>query len=391
MKVLFFVEPFAIRGHWSVTQWVVERYYRSLTDGKELEGRIFCNRRLGQNLLEQGADRKRILTPTLSRSSCHFNDMGRRWGAEEVEAWSSYLRGEGGAAATLRDLLDDIREEFDFEGIVVWGTNRALRAYAVEHGIPILFSELGPVRPPFGFWGALDSYGVNGDALPTRLTLDQVTKTDAARLFDLDQSATPTKILIALQCADDSNVTVHQGDVSYSDYVLQVAQRSVEAGCEIVIAPHPGGNRYRHTYISQIDLLSRLQDMPRVQIADGETHSYFSWADIVFSYNSSASFEAIIAGTPSQIGGRASYAPSGFNGSGGELLTSLRLRPAELKRYLLFMSHYYTGFDSLFDLSALRSNLEFWRRIEAVNKESAVEMILSRKSSTIAPAHAAHK
>ncbi|GHD14544.1 hypothetical protein ACFOEZ_17325 [Tianweitania populi] len=386
MRILLIVDPYKIRGHWRTPIWIVQKYVEMVS---ELEGslrqsiKIFCSQHIARHLIEQGADAELFTTLSRSQERADFNEARNEWDERDVRRWEDHMRGRARSSDVMLRHIDELRQDFDFEGIVYWGTNLALQHYCLEQGIPVLFSELGPLRPPYGFLGALDSFGVNGHGFPARVTLADIIKQED-HLFEFQDEEIGTQrsktVLAALQNMDDSNLLIHRGEMSYDDFILSSVSLLANAGHKVLVCPHPGAYRYRYTYVHQCQLLSTLAVIPGVSIQKPfVTAEIMPSVDVVVAYNSSVAFEALCLGKPIVLGGAASFAPKGLSLSVKESIRPVKILRENLAQYLDFMARYYVKFDELFALPRVTSELQFWSSLNGLENAQVIDAIASKE------------
>lgn len=384
MRMIFITDPYVIRGRWDVTSWVAREYYKMLSaeggGGLQLECKILCNRKTAQDLIQDGADADSFVCPSPASQRFEFNGSRSRWDDQDVEAWGRYLSGRINTSSPLTRLLTDIRAEFPFDHIVYWGTNRPLREYARRQNIPVLFCELGPLRPPFGFAGAMDPYGVNGDAFPTQVHVSGLDSSfgNPGTIFETVGSRTDSgHFLVPLQNADDVNVTLHGYGTQYEEFIIQSVE-TLRLNNLVTVAPHPGAYRYMHTFRKQSQLVERLAALHNVRILDrtDRTSDVLPHVNGTVAFNSSVGFEGILHCIPTTLGGRASYALGGVSTPLHDMVGKAFRPTVSFDRYLDFLERYYVNFQDLFTIESLVRGFDEWKGSEKIPPVETLHRVL---------------
>lgn len=206
-------------------------------------------------------------------------------------------------------LLDDVNPDLVF----CWNYDGSLDTACAAAGIPLLFNELGMLRAPNPMAYYSDSRGVNARSGFSAEFLEYHQKSGGvssdAALANLAQmeesyrfqgsSRVPT-VLILLQVQDDSNIIMGSPFASMAEYVRHVLAAVEGAPYTVVVKPHP---------------LDEVPELPeRVQVAGREENiaDLIASADVVFTINSSAGFEAALAGKTVYSLGKAPYSAIGL-------------------------------------------------------------------------------
>ncbi|QRK05448.1 hypothetical protein JQX13_35520 [Archangium violaceum] len=155
MRVLFFVEPFPVRGRPLDFQWVVGRW---LALSQELTRR-------GASPLFAVSDAIKAARPDAAPWLLSPADLGVSPALPEEPA---QLDAEWVRLMTDPDMpiwhpfIEALLERTRPDAVVTWTVNAPLRAATAERGIVLMHQELGPMRPPNPVLYFADPRGVNG-------------------------------------------------------------------------------------------------------------------------------------------------------------------------------------------------------------------------------------
>lgn len=194
--------------------------------------------------------------------------------------------------------------------VFCWNHDGRLEKACAENEVPLIFNELGMLRAPNPMTYFSDVRGVNARSgfstefakskihLPTDTALIRLAQLEEIYCLEGDK-ASPI-ILILLQVHDDSNIILGSPFTSMYEYVVCVLTAIEGAPFEVVIKPHP---------------LDEIPDLPpHVHVArkDENTTCLIARAEVVFTINSSAGFEAALAGKTVYVMGKAPYSNLGL-------------------------------------------------------------------------------
>ncbi|MBC7792071.1 MAG: hypothetical protein H7Z43_00055 [Clostridia bacterium] len=311
MKVLFFLEPFPVRGQPTDFQWIWERWERL---APELEARDFdcvfaCSdavRALNR------ATQLRVFAPSdlgLPRERQCADDS--QWIALMSEAWHP----------EWRPFVERLFDATEPDAIVSWTVNRPLQAAAAARNVPILHMELGAVRLPWGNFYYADPAGLNGtSSVPSiwpalrdiplnpiqERQLDALVNAFVRDRTDLDRSAdlrhklglSPTKPVIGvfLQLPRDSNILMWSRVPDTAALMTQIQRRFPTHLFQYVIKTHPGDPRP-----------SGLAAFEQWFVAEPVAQHVIDICDAVCTINSSVGVEALAAEKPLYTFGASPY------------------------------------------------------------------------------------
>ncbi|MDO9148510.1 MAG: glycosyltransferase [Hydrogenophaga sp.] len=239
--------------------------------------------------------------------------------------WRSILLGEELSfhARYLERMLDEVQADIVF----CWNFDGVLKKICEKREIVVVFNELGLSREPNPLVYYSDPEGVNATASMRRQWLDYADSTamraDLAATSSLrrdkivvnylltderrrevlsDYGASCGFILLILQVSDDSNIVAGSPFGSMQAFVDQCVS-AVAGSATVVVKPHP----------AEAPPLKDSDDR-RFVIANSAhtTQELIAAADAVFTINSSAGFEAALAGKPVYVLGKAPYGQLGI-------------------------------------------------------------------------------
>ncbi|WP_367372486.1 glycosyltransferase [Pseudomonas lini] len=209
--------------------------------------------------------------------------------------------------------VESLINNVDPELVFCWNYDGSLETVCAAKGIPLLFNELGMLRTPNPMGYYSDSRGVNvrsgfsaeftdyreqQSELPIEAALVRLQQMEESYRFR-GTSRVPT-ILILLQVQDDSNIIMGSPFFSMAEYVQHVVGVVEGSDYKVVVKPHP---------------LDEVPALPEhVLVADKEESiaDLIASADVVFTINSSAGFEAALAGKTVYALGKAPYSGTGL-------------------------------------------------------------------------------
>lgn len=209
----------------------------------------------------------------------------------------------------VASLIDNVDPDLVF----CWNYDGSLQTSCVAKDIPLLFNELGMLRAPNPMAYYSDSRGVNvlsgfsaeffeyqqqSAELPVEAALASLAQMEESYRFQ-GADRVPT-VLILLQVQDDSNIIMGSPFASMAEYVRHVLAVVANAPYKVIVKPHP------------LDEVPNLPEHVEVAAKEDSIVDLISSADVVFTINSSAGFEAALAGKTVYALGRAPYSGTGL-------------------------------------------------------------------------------
>lgn len=274
MKLLFYLEPHPIRKTYDSFVWVGESIAKMLEDeyihkrfnkSKNLaDVRILLSEHYRDLVTEYDKIRPAFIELTSQENKALANYYGE-WNQAALDIWCDLMKGEGAVSEYYIDILYRIKKEvFDFDVIVSWSTNGAVKKFAEREGLYTVFMELGCTRAPFFESIYFDPLGTNGGAITRKLAIDLLANSEKS--FNicelpftlvggqaLDGRLNPLignhadaiykdinkNILIPMQLDDDSNVLMYSKYHSVLQFLQDVIPPLVAAGYHCFVKSHP--------------------------------------------------------------------------------------------------------------------------------------------------------
>lgn len=315
-------------------------------DYEDIDARIFSSHVLQEIKFNEVLDVWPIVvTPTIEEQK-KIEDMAKLWLPGGLNDWLDLCNNsESEISAFYINVLDRIKSTtFDFDVIVSWGQNSAIKRFAEHNKVQTVYMELASMRPPFPKAFLMDPIGVNGaassaflnikniapylEAIPSDLVLSLLNDEFAKDrqnsnlylslfnpIIELDGSLANKErcvALVPLQLADDANLLLYSDYKSIEDFVDYSVSTLIDYGWDVIIKPHPHAV-LRGGYVEreQIKCIRKYEDFPSVTVFNGGSESdYLSLlnnVDLVVTNNSSLGFEALMVGTQCVTLGRACY------------------------------------------------------------------------------------
>lgn len=347
MKILFYVEPYPIRESFVGFYWVAEKIIQMISDEKlklnitqEHDFKVLCSRHIHNRLASNFPNvDENIIGLTKSENDFLEKNFDADWNSKATEKWEGLLKGQGAISDYFVDVLKRVYNKFDFDVVVYWGTNGAVKAFSRDYGVPSIAMELGCTRVPFFESVYFDFQGVNGASYLHNFSLEnfvpefsleecrsllpvskKYNKTFADGPYDyLDYSfaneiysSVGKNVLIPLQLMDDVNVLVYSKYNSMLSFLKDVIPKLTAAGYKCFVKPHPGA---RHRYINKKDHEDSLvfcngySDVVWLNdFVNGKSLlSLYNKMDACAVINSSVGFEMMLFGKPVINFGTAPY------------------------------------------------------------------------------------
>lgn len=300
--VAFYTLPFIIRNAPTLFSSIIDVYLPLAHNFKEMGWRCIF---VGTDQLAKEYPLLEWLTPNdYAADYSAFSET--KWKSE----WLNVLQGNPSSEheSFLRNMLDTLNPALLF----CWNFDAHLKRLCAERQIAILFNELGLLRSPNPMLYYSDPSGVNVNAGLTHEFASYLNELgdiqinhDLTKLYSVRDNYKPSHeygqhLLVLLQVSDDSNILMGSPFKSMSDFILCVDQATKECGIPILLKPHP------------LDELPVLPDGIKVADKNASTADLIANASAVFTINSSAGFEAALAGKPVYVLGKAPYSGLGI-------------------------------------------------------------------------------
>ena len=345
-RIAVLLEPFPVRNALDAYGWIAERLCDMLLredGGHALPGmRIICNATVMGGLASAAPAARPYLIQVDRPAQSAFTALLADWHTTGLASWSAIRSGSPVHEPLYEAVLASARQSYSFDVLAYWGTNETLRVVAARLGIPVLWAEYGPMRPPFATQFCLDPQGVNGlassralpAAEPTGPGLPGValeaavgdgTAYEAALMLPAAVQdvfagllafarGQDRVVLLALQLADDANVLAFGNGWTCQAMVEAVLEAQAGPGTVFVLRPHPGEHATFHNRLAGEAVRDLVEGRPDVMVSDaagGDAYlACLSVATEVVCINSSVGFEASLLGKPVRVLGQASYVPA---------------------------------------------------------------------------------
>ncbi|MGF6319121.1 glycosyltransferase [Pseudomonas frederiksbergensis] len=304
-KVVFYTLPLVLRGRPTLFSSIVDVYLplanKFASEGWEC---IFVGSDELKN--EYGVFAHQWVSP--ATFSCVYpNGPDVDW----LGDWTAILKKE--AVPYHDDFVRRMVSELDPDLVFCWNYDGSLDRICSSHTIPLIFNELGMLREPNAMGYYSDPQGVNArSAFRTEFaaylervqTYDNSGSVDRLKALEgrykYQGGVREPNALVLLQVQDDSNVIMGSPYSSMAEYVQHVSDVISGSGLKIIVKPHP------------LDSIPPLPEHVFVAGKEDNISDLISAADVVFTLNSSAGFEAALAGKPVYVLGLAPYSGLGL-------------------------------------------------------------------------------
>ena len=344
-RIAVLLEPFPVRNTPNAYAWIGERLCTMLlaADGGLAvpDLRVICGAPAAAHLAGlMPAARPYLIQPATAVQAA-FLALATDWHTTGLEVWSGIRSGNGAHDALYAALLGSARASYPFDVLAYWGTNETLRRVAGGLGVPVLWAEYGPVRPPFTTHFCLDPAGVNGlassravvgdgtDGTPGLPSIALETEAGAMTAYEAaltlpSRSATPDLdvllrfvqgrrrvVLLAMQLSDDANILQFGNGWTCRTMTEAILEAQAGPDTAFIVRPHPAEDLTYHNQAAGQAVRDLVAGRPDVLVFDaadpGAYLACLSVATEVVCINSSAGFEAALLGKPVRVLGQASY------------------------------------------------------------------------------------
>lgn len=352
LNVLFYSEPHPYRNSYTEHAEVVRRLLPALSrfvEERQISLRVFSNNEVIDRLLVEMPRSLPFWQRPTNAESRQIQGMFGQWDDAAIARWLDLVRGDGEVTEIYLSILRRLHFEQPIDVILTWSENGAVRRFGEEEGVPVLFGELGPTRPPFPETMYFDTHGTNGHSafrpiirrmieegkggfLPAqtwlvRNEIGNENQETACSLLDrgITFSTTYAELLpdrpyifVPLQLADDLNTLMHSEFSAPLDFLKHAAEQAAKNGYDLVVKGHPGAGVRPYNMRREIEALDYLEQahpdaviLPRDCPADTSAYVLAN-AAYVMTINSSVAFEAMILGVPALVLGQAAFDADGW-------------------------------------------------------------------------------
>lgn len=337
-KVLLYVEPHPLRN--SFTEFAKAGEYLAelllAMDESKIQWRVYSNQYNLRKLGEVPGVQGRIIDPTEEENNFINSSLGE-WTSAEIKTRLALIEGTGDVSDFYQNVLKRLFAVFEFEVLLIWSENGAVRSFSKVMGIPVLHMELGPTRLPFTETTYIDFLGTNGNVSFQNLDLKSYGPQNVlpsatwsylmASSSDGETSILEARVIkpnivplagleyavVALQLADDLNTLCHspfQTPKMFLEYIIPALRSH---GLKIFVKGHPGASKRPFNLVKEIEAIAYASSFADdVVVLDRNLPSqefvpFLAGAAAVCSINSSVSFEALLLGVPGLVFGSAMY------------------------------------------------------------------------------------
>lgn len=401
-NILVYIEPHPIRNYFEEFHdvgLIMNKAMLNISKKYDFDFRYFANNQI--------SDRYALNNPDICIRSIRMDiseaekikSFDQQWNDDALKVWLDLVEGAGEVTEFYFKIIERIYSFYQFDAILVWSENGAVRKFGAQNSIPIIFSELGPTRPPFHKTIYFDTLGTNGSAsvvdaplgviqnvidFPRETWVSMQSKShvneneigliDAPLTWTTEFSETGELlfpyIFIPLQLKDDLNTQLHSKYKSPLDFLHQVVPQVLKKGFNVVIKGHPAAVARSYNLIAESEALAyaeTLGDKVRViprNIKPLQSIYVVSQAAAVLTINSSVGFEAILLGKPVLLAGAACFDINGILQKNfrnflktGQLNGVSDAEYNELASFLC--GHYFHPISEVTDGSAVKDILDF--------------------------------
>ncbi|WP_084140437.1 GT99 family glycosyltransferase N-terminal domain-containing protein [Brevundimonas nasdae] len=399
-RVLVYIEPHPIRNgfdEFGDAASLIGKAMASQVGAGDFEFRIFCNNSVADRLITETPELAVTCIRPEADERMAIVGHYRHWGTEAIQNWLSLTRGEGEISEFYESVIERIYSFFEFDVIITWSENGAVRNFARKNDIVVIHTELGPTRSPFRRTVYFDSRGTNGNAsivdMPASCLDTATLSPDAwvASWAGVDNSDTAPSVYdvgttanseilgylpwrpfvyVALQLADDLNTLAHSEFSSPIDFLQKVLPVILGAGFDAVIKPHPAADARPFNLAAESSAIryakalgESVHVLPR-RMGQMANSAVVAQSACLCTINSSMAFEAILVGKPAIVLGNA-----GFNAAGvfftplSELEASIKNPSVSLlqqKAVSFGLQHYLIPLDLITEGNGLSTVIDFF-------------------------------
>lgn len=375
-KILVYLEPHPIRNTMIAFEGVLMKFVRLMSKENRENFKFYASSALiGQVSKAEYFEefREHLVSPTPAEDAL-FNSHMVKWDDKGMKVWMELMNG-GKVSKKYEMLICRLHERYDFDYIIHWGTNMAVKTAAARLNVGYIDMELGCSRLPFMDSLVMDPWGVNGASSISQSVcsdFDAVKESDAYDDFLTECEGSsgyeagfvpvyqhellklvgkPKVAFIPLQLYDDANLLQYSPYDEVINVLEDILPRLHAAGYTCVIKEHPASsirrgsalaNKKAHDYAMQFDNVMWLDE----KYKEISNVFLFRLAELIITVNSSTGFEALYYEKPVVVLGEAVYKPAGVFPTLDEYLrgdfsydkykhATARIRNFFLKHYLL--------------------------------------------------------
>lgn len=322
MKILVYIEPHPIRENPLEFLQVATKFARMVDANEQFASdnsglRIFCNPPIYNTLLKFGFRAETLAclikpdNKTWKEVLTYFGD----WNEDGIEQWRNLIAGKGRISRYYEELLKKLVRKYDFDHIVTWGNNGAVKNISMEFALRHTVIELGAFRKPIGSSiqaASLNSKGnyvqyESHDVPEALVSSDYLIKKYKSflKVFSLRikffacvmRFKKKRTVLIPLQLMDDANVVFYSKYKSMENFLQTLLPHLKKY--RVFVKPHPSHkvrqiNSDDHKLCKQ--LIGKFDNVSWLSIFKSSKHNpqLIGLFDKVIGINSSLLFEGVI-------------------------------------------------------------------------------------------------
>jgi len=400
-KILIYIEPHPVRNYYEefydVGMLLCDSLHQLAPD-RQYDFRYISNDAVVDRLVVERPNHSYLSLRFTAEENKKLNALYGQWNLKTINEWLSLVKGEGAVTDFYVSVLERVRQEYQFDAILLWSDNGAVRKFGEKNNLPVLHAEFGPTRHPFHKTIYFDPHGTNGAAAVLSAQLDQLklklevpretwltrqgkTWNDEKKVGVIDAPLTVESelasevyqntpyIFIPLQLEDDLNTQLYSEFKTPETFLRHVIPQALAAGLNVVIKGHPAAQGRTFNLIAETKALKYAKTMgERVQILPRNTSSLNSMNVIaqsvaVVTINSSVGFEALLLGKNTLLFGNAAFDIGSKLYSAGKTLTAENAANADhshLDKLTSFLcGHYLHPIESVTNGDALATVLDY--------------------------------
>lgn len=351
-KILLYIEPHPIRNSFLMFRAALLSYARMFSEENKDCIRVYSSYENLDKTLEWAQQRHLQPFTICNELESYFIYPDKEdddffvaqlqdWDNGGIAVWRELMTGRG-ISERYEDIICRVHEKYDFDYIVYWGTNAAVRKAAARLGVGCVDMELGCSRRPYMDTVVMDPWGVNGSSSISQARIedfDCVPPSDAyadlllnsyrhsssgyesdfapPNCHELLRLMGQEKIaFIPLQLYDDANLLEYAPFEEVIEVLQSVLPRLKEAGYYCIIKEHPlsarrfgseAANAKAYEYAKQFDNIfwmgPEYKDIPNAFL--------YRLAELIVTVNSATGFEALYYNKPVVVLGEAVYKVAG--------------------------------------------------------------------------------
>jgi capsular polysaccharide export protein len=400
-KILIYIEPHPVRNYYEefydVGMLLCDSLHQ-LSPDRQYDFRYISNDAVVDRLVVERPNLSYLSLRFTAEENTKLDALYGQWNLKTINEWLSLVKGEGAITDFYVSVLERVRLEYQFDAILLWSDNGAVRRLGARKNIPVLHAEFGPTRHPFHRTIYFDPRGTNGAAAVLSAQLDQLelkvqvpretwltrqgkTWNDEKKVGVIDAPLTLESelvdeiypntpyIFIPLQLEDDLNTQLYSEFKTPEAFLRHVIPQALAAGLSVVVKGHPAAQGRTFNLIGETRALKYAKTMgERVRILPRNTSALESMNVIaqsaaVITINSSVGFEALLLGKNTLLFGHAAFDIGSKLHSNGQTMTVENVANADhahLDKLTSFLcGHYLHPIESVTNGDALATVLDY--------------------------------